>query len=81
MDRAKENLFKAIKIIAKEIEKNFDQTKTGRVIEVLDNSKYKVEIQGTKYTIKSKFIYEVGERVLVLFPCGSKTDLYLYPNK
>lgn len=59
----------------------FDQTKVGRVIEILNNNKYKVQIQGDTYTIKSQFHYSVNERVFVLFPCGSTTDLYIYPNK
>lgn len=75
------NMFDAMKIIAKEIEKNFDQTKGGRIVEKMENNRYKVEIQGSIYTVKSKFIYEVGEKVFVLFPCGSRTDLYLYPNR
>lgn len=69
-----------MKIVAKGLENNFDQTRAGRVIEKLDNNRYKVQIQGDTYTVKSNFNYEAGERVFVLFPCGNKTDLYLYPN-
>lgn len=71
----------AMKIVAKEIEKNFDQTETGRIIEKMENNRYKVKIRDVVYIVKSKFIYEEGERVFVLFPCGNKHDLYLYPNR
>lgn len=80
MDKTKENLFKAFEAIVKSMPMPFDQTRTGRVIEKLDNNRYKVQIHGDTYTVKSNFNYEAGERVFVLFPCGNKTDLYLYPN-
>lgn len=73
-------MFEAMKIVAKGLGNNFDQTKIGRVIEKLDNNRYKVQIQECIHTVKSNFNYEAGERVFVLFPCGNKTDLYLYPN-
>lgn len=81
MDKAKENLFKAFQVIAESVGMSFDQTKVGRVIEILTNNRYKVQIYGDTYIIKSQFHYSVNERVFVLFPCGSTTDLYLYPNK
>lgn len=80
MTRNIDYMLEAMKIVAKGLENNFDQTKIGRIIEKLDNNRYKVQIQGDTYTVKSNFNYEAGERVFVLFPCGNKTDLYLYPN-
>lgn len=81
MKQPMDYMLDAMKIVAKEIEKNFDQTKAGRVLEKMENNRYKVEIQGKTHTVKSNFIYEKGEKVFVLFPCGSRTDLYLYPNR
>lgn len=71
----------AIDIVLKNTKFNFDQTKVGRVTEVLDNNRYKVLIQGKTRTIRSEFTYSVGERVFVLFPSGSEQNLYIYPNK
>ena len=71
----------AIDIVLKNTKFNFDQTKVGRVTEVLDNNKYKVLIHGKTKTIKSEFHFSVGERVFVLFPCGSEQNLYIYPNR
>lgn len=81
MKQPMDYMLDAMRIVAKEIEKNFDQTKAGRIVEKLENNRYKVEIQGSTYSVKSNFIYEEGERVFVLFPCGNRTDLYLYPNR
>lgn len=81
MDKTKENLFKAFEAIVKSMPMSFDQTKMGRVVEQLDNNRYKVQIQDQIYTIKSQFYFNVNERVFVLFPCGNKKDLYIYPNK
>lgn len=79
----KEYICQAIDVFLKD--KNtplpFDQTKVGRVIGILNNNRYKVQIQGDTYTIKSMFNYNLNERVFVLFPCGNSTDLYIYPNK
>lgn len=71
----------AIDVFFKNTPLSFDQTKVGRVIEILENNKYKVQIRDHTYTIKSLFTYSVNERVFVLFPCGNDTDLYIYPNK
>lgn len=81
MDKTKENLFKAFEAIIKSMPMSFDQTRMGRVIEQLDNDRYKVQIQDQVYTIKSQFHFSVNERVFVLFPCGNNKDLYIYPNK
>ena len=81
MDKAKENLFKAIKIIMESMNMPFDQTKDGRVIEILDNGRYKVQIRDKTYTIKSQFHYNVNEQVSVLFKCGNEHNLYIHPNK
>lgn len=59
----------------------FDQTKSGRVIEILENGRYKVQIKDKTYTIKSQFHYSVNEQVSVLFKCGNEHDLYIHPNK
>lgn len=71
----------AIDVFFKNTPLSFDQTKIGRVTEVLSNNRYKVKIQDNFYTIKSLFNYSVNEKVFVLFPCGSTTNLYIYPNK
>lgn len=71
----------AVNIVLNNKKFNFDQTKVGRVTEVLDNNRYKVLIQGKTKTIKSEFHYNVGERVFVLFPCGSEQNPYIYPNR
>lgn len=76
-----ECLFQAVKVIAESISLPFDQTRMGRVVEQLDNDRYKVQIQDQIYTIKSQFYFNVNERVFVLFPCGNNKDLYIYPNK
>lgn len=81
MDKTKDNLFRAIRAIIETMPMPFDQTKTGRVIEKLNNNRYKVQIQDRIYTIKSQFYFDVGERVDVLFKCGSTTDLRIHPNK
>lgn len=81
MDKAKENLFKAFQVIAESVGMSFDQTKVGRIVEILPNNRYKIQIHSDVYTVKSQFDYNVDERVFILFPCGSSTDLYLYPNK
>ena len=80
MDKSKENLFRAIRAIIDSMPLPFDQTKIGRVTEILSNNKYKVQIKDHVYTIKSKFHFSVGERVFVLFPCGNDKDLYIHPN-
>ena len=80
MDKSKENLFRAIRAIIDSMPLPFDQTKIGRVTEILSNDKYKVQIKDHVYTIKSKFYFSVGERVFVLFPCGNDKDLYIHPN-
>lgn len=76
-----QRIFEMVKIIIEETNFSFDQTKRGRVVEKLNNNIYKVRILEDVYTIKSKFDFNVNESVLVLFPCGSRTDLYIYPNK
>lgn len=81
MDKSKDNLFKAIQKIIESMGMPYDQTKPGRVIEILSNHRYKVKIYDKIYTIKSLFHYNVDERVWVLFPCGNDKDLYIYPNK
>lgn len=75
-----QKVLEMVKIMIEGSNFSFDQSKYGRVTEVSGNT-YKVQIQGDTYTIKSLFSFSVGERVLVLFPCGSKKDLYIYPNK
>ena len=74
-------ILEAIEVVLKNTRFNYDQTKIGRVVEVLDNNRYKVLIQGNTKTIKSEFSYSVGERVFVLFPSGNDTSLYIYPNR
>ena len=78
-----QKVFEAIEILLKEMKTSADQTKTGRIIEVLKNNKYKVQIYDKTYTIKSKFNFSVNEKVFVLFPQGRENpnDLYIYPNK
>lgn len=78
-----QKVFEAIEILLKEMKASADQTKTGRIIEVLKNNKYKVQIYDKTYTIKSKFGFSVNEKVFVLFPQGRENpnDLYIYPNK
>jgi len=73
-------LFEAIRIILDSIDNSSDISAYGRILSKTGNV-YSVEVEGSIYTIKSNFNYEVSERVLVLFPRGRKTDLYLYPNK
>jgi hypothetical protein len=70
-----------MEIIAETLPHPFDQTKRGRVAEKLPNNQYKVQLQDKVYTIKSNFSFEVNESVLVMFPQGRDTDLYLYPNR
>lgn len=81
MNPTKEKLLEAMTIIVQSMQMSFDQSKYGRITERLYNNTYRVQIQGDTYTIKSLFSFSVGERVLVLFPCGNKKDLYIYPNK
>lgn len=81
MPKDTDYLLKAMEIIAANLPHPFDQTRRGRVIEKLSNNQYKVQLQDKVYTIKSNFTFEVNESVLVLFPQGRDTDLYLYPNR
>lgn len=53
----------------------------GRIVKKLKDGKYEVIIKDKLYNIKSHFHYENGEKVLVLFPSGQTSDLYIYPNK
>ena len=39
-----------------------------------------IEENGEIY-VAASIVNETGEKVFVLFPCGSRTDLYLYPNR
>jgi hypothetical protein len=71
----------AIDVFFKNTPLPFDQTKIGRIIDILNNNRYKVQIQGDIYIIKSMFNFDINERVFILFPCGNSTDLYIYPNK
>ena len=61
-----QKVFEAIEILLKEMKASADQTKTGRIIEVLKNNKYKVQIYDKTYTIKSKFGFSVNEKVFVI---------------
>ena len=70
-----------MEIIAETLPHPFEQTQRGRVAEKLPNNQYKVQLQDKVYTIKSNFSFEVNESVLVMFPQGRDTDLYLYPNR
>lgn len=81
MDKTKDNLFRAIRAIIETMPMPFDQTRDGYVVEILDHNFYKVKIQDTTYKIKSQFHFSLNERVSVLFKCGSKTNLYIHPNK
>ena len=78
-----QKVFEAIEILLKEMKASADQSKTGRIIEVLKNNRYKVQIYDKVYIIKSKFDFDINEKVLVLFPQGRENpnDLYIYPNK
>lgn len=78
-----QKIFEMVKIIIAETDFTFDQTKRGRIVEVLSNNRYKVQIQDKTYTIKSYFSFSVDEAVLVLFPQGrdNSDDLYIYQNK
>ncbi len=82
MDKETEFLFQAIDVFFKHKLNSlpFDQSKYGRVVEKTGNS-YKVKIHDEEHNIKSKFDFNVGERVLVLFPQGRSKDLYIYPNE
>lgn len=73
----------AFKIVIQETKFNFDITKRGRIVEVLPNNKYKVQIYDKNYEIKSGFSFSINEMVHVLFPQGrdNPDDLYIYPNK
>lgn len=81
MDKTKDNLFRAIRAIIETMPMPFDQTRDGYVVEILDHNFYKVKIQDATYKIKSQFHFNLNERVSVLFKCGSKTNLYIHPNK
>ena len=83
MDKSKENLFKAIRVIVNSMPMPFDQTKRGRIIEILSNNRYRVQIADKNYTIKSYFSYSVDETVWVTFPQGrdNPDDLYIRPNR
>jgi len=76
-------VFEAIEVLLKEYKISADVTKIGRVIEILANNKYKVQIYDKVYAIKSQFHYDVNEKVWVLFPQGrdNPNDLYIYPNQ
>ena len=81
MDKTKDNLFRAIRAIMETMPMPFDQTRDGYIVEILDHHFYKVKIQDATYKIKSQFHFNLNERVSVLFKCGSKTNLYIHPNK
>lgn len=76
-----QKVIEMVQIIIENTSFNFDQSKYGRVIDVLSDNRYKVQIRDKIQEIKSLFNYIVNERVLVLFPCGNDKDLYIYPNK
>ena len=81
MDKTKDNLFRAIRAIIETMPMPFDQTRDGYVVEILDHNFYKVKIQDVTYKIKSQFHFNLNEKVSVVFKCGSKSNLYIYPNK
>lgn len=77
-------LFQAVKIIIENMKFGFDITKKGRVVSCdtsTSSNIYQVQIQGKDYRVQSKFNFNIGETVFVLFPQGNETDLYLYPNQ
>lgn len=80
MSDLKTNLFQAIEIMLNNKKFNYDVTCRGRIVNI-ENDIYTVKIRGETYKIKSKFQYNLNEAVFVLFPEGSKKNLYLYPNK
>lgn len=78
-----QKVFEAIEVLLKEYEISADVTKVGRVIEILPNNKYRVQIYDKIYSIKSKFNFSINEKVWVLFPQGRENpnDLYIHPNE
>ncbi len=55
IDKTKENLFKAFEVIMKSMPMPFDQAKVGRIVEKLNNNRYKVQIQGGSSYRKIEF--------------------------
>lgn len=65
-----EKVLEMVKIVIDNTPFAYDQTKRGRIVEILSNNRYRVQIADKTYTIKSCFLYSVDEAVLVLFPQG-----------
>ena len=78
-----QKIFEMVKIIIAETDFAFDQSKRGRIVEVLNNNRYKVQIKDKTYTIKSYFSFSVDEAVWVVFSQGrdNPDDLYIRPNR
>jgi len=78
-----ERVLEMVKIVIENTPFSYDQTKRGRVVEILPNNRYKVQIADKTYAIKSYFSYSVDEMVFVLFPQGrdNPDNLYIHPNR
>ena len=55
----------------------YDQTKKGKIVEVVNPKKYKVLINGNVYTASSSIPCEVGDIVWVCIPCGNLKDMFV----
>ena len=55
----------------------FDRTVRGRIIELLPNDKYKVQIDGNNYTVKGKIGYSINDLVYVLIPQNNYKDMII----
>lgn len=57
----------------------FDKTKPARIKSILENGKYKVDIQGMEYSIPSSINmnFSVGDFVWVLIPCGDISGAHI----
>lgn len=68
-------LFKAMNILIEKKNFQFDITKRGRIMDSPTPGVYLVKIQDADYEIPSKFSFNIGEMVFVLFPQGNSDDL------
>lgn len=67
---------KSIKSILEQYPK-YDQTKKGKITEVINPNKYKVLISGNTYTVSSSIQCEVGDLVWACIPCGNLKDMFV----
>ena len=55
----------------------FDRTVRGRIIEIINDRKYKVEIDGQTHNVKGKTGYLVNDVVYITIPQNNVKDMFI----